>query len=113
MQDIGRRKILAIFLDTFFDGCKRIVCAAFHLYGGNVMSGSDNLLLDKEIYLHAVLRLFLVVVDIEKQFTSSGLKHLSNNIFHQHPLVDFQLVKHEFLVDFISDDTTGAECKGY
>lgn len=77
MQDIGRRKILAIFLDTFFDGCERIVCAAFYLYGGNVMPGSDYLLLDKEIYLHAVLRLFLVVVVIEKQFTSSGLKHLA------------------------------------
>ena len=73
------------------------------------MPGSDNLFLDEEIYLHSVLRFFLIIVVVAEEFASGSLEHLGDNVFNQHPFVNFQFVKQEFLVNLVADDASGVE----
>ena len=65
--------------------------------------------LDKEVNLHPILGFLLVEIIIEEELAASGFELLCHYVFHQHSLVDLQLVKHQFLVDFIGDENTGAE----
>lgn len=112
VQDIGRRQIRAEFLDTLLKRCKRIVCAALDFNGRNVMPRSHLLFLDQKINLHPVFRIIFGAVAIKKQVMSGTLEHLCDDVLHQHPFVDLQFVEHEFLIDFMGDDSPCTESQG-
>ena len=74
------------------------------------MSRGHSLFLYKEIYLHAVRCIILVIIAVEEQTVTSCPEHLCNDVFHQHTLIYLQFVKHQLLIYLILYYSSGIEC---
>lgn len=72
------------------------VVSGFNFYGSNLLSFRDQ-----EIDLHMVFAILTITTGIEIQAWPTMAKHLRNNVFHQHSLVDIQPVKEDCAIKFV------------